>query len=332
MDQQATAPAASQPDWIADLGLGVAAALAAITVAQAALPKSDDAARSRPQAENLRGLQQISTAAPMPAFAYADPVAGYEIISPFGLRKMPWEEHGRLHAGVDVAAPRGYPIQATADGVVSRAGFDGGYGRFVEIRHAEGLTSRYAHMGAIAGHVQPGQPVRQGEEIGQVGNTGSSTGAHLHFELRDARGRPLNPQMFLGRQFASADDLPLKAAARVPRRMRIAYVSYIPRKKLELMQARKAEKEAAKATPNTVDFKIASTGQVVRLTKGPAFVASAPPTPAAAAKPAPVKAAAAPKPQVIHIVPSDDDGPISTWRGDPFEVGEDMPGWSVSGG
>jgi hypothetical protein len=334
MDQQATALAAHPPHWLTDAVIGLMGALAVITVAEAALPSpKDEIARERHEATALRGLQPVSVSAPAPAFAFADPVAGYEIISPFGRRKLPWEEHGRLHAGVDVAAPWGHPIQATADGVVTRAGVGGGYGRFVEIRHAEGLTSLYAHMGAVEAHIRPGTPVRLGDEIGQVGNTGSSTGAHLHFEIHDRRGRPLNPAFFLGRQFATADDLPLKAAARVPRGMRVAYVSYIPRKKRELMEARKAEKEAAEEATGfaTADFKIASTGQVVRLTK--AAFNNPPPTPTApAAKAAPAKPASGPKPLVIHITGGDDDTPIKTWRGDPFEVGDDLPGWSGSSG
>ena len=156
MDQQATALAAHQPHWVADLVVGVTGTLAAITVAHAALPINPGVAlRPAHQPVALRGVQQVSAPPPAPVYAYIDPVAGYDVISPFGLRKLPWEEHGRLHAGVDVAAPAGYPVQATADGVVTRAGFDGGYGRFVEIRHAEGLTSLYAHLGKTAAHIRP---------------------------------------------------------------------------------------------------------------------------------------------------------------------------------
>lgn len=351
MDQQATAFAATQPHWIADLVVGVTGALAAITVAHAALPMKAKEALIGPRAEAvaLRGEQPVAAPA-APAFAYIDPVAGYEIISPFGLRKLPWEEHGRLHAGVDVAAPSGYPIQATADGVVTRAGVDGGYGRFVEVRHAEGLTSLYAHMGKIAEHIQPGQPVRSGEFIGRVGNTGSSTGAHLHFEIHDARGRPLNPQMFMGRQFATAQDLPLKEAARVPRRMRLAYVSYIPRKKLELMRSREEQKAARQAAlveraMPAVEVRKYPSGQTVTLTRAAApIVNPAPlklPTVAARASgPKTVSAAAsadAPMPtaksraQWISVAPSDNDAPIVTRR-DLFGAGEDIPGWSSSSG
>ncbi|HEX5776853.1 MAG TPA: peptidoglycan DD-metalloendopeptidase family protein [Caulobacteraceae bacterium] len=328
---------------MADLVVGVTGTLAAITVAHAALPGGPDAAMSqthRPIA--LRGVQHVAAPPPAPVYAYIDPVAGYDVISPFGLRKLPWEEHGRLHAGVDVAAPSGYPVQATADGVVTRAGVDGGYGRFIEIRHAEGLSSLYGHLGQTAAHIRPGQAVRMGEHIGRVGNTGSSTGAHLHFEIHDQRGRPLNPQMFLGRRFATAEELPLKAAARVPRRMRVAYVSYIPRKKLELMEARKAEKEAAAAAKEAAkaDRMMAAAqvrtypgGQTVTLARSasppavtvePRVVARSAPT----AAPAPVSTSRA---KLITITPSDTDAPIVTRR-DVFGSGEDLPGWSAGGG
>lgn len=354
MDQQAAALAATKPHWIADLVVGVTGALAAITVAHAALPlKGREALLSpRVDAVSLRGAQpQAAPAVAEPAFAYIDPVSGYEVISPFGLRKLPWEEHGRLHAGVDVAAPSGYPIQATADGVVTRAGVGGGYGRFVEVRHAEGLTSLYAHMGNIAEHIRPGQPVRSGEFIGRVGNTGSSTGAHLHFEMHDAKGRPLNPQMFMGRQFMTAADLPLQAAARVPRRMRLAYVSYIPRKKLELMRARedkKAERDAARverALP-AVEVRTYPSGQTVTLTRSSLPIATPaplkiPPAPSKPSGPKTVSVAAAseappPPPaksraQWITVSPSDSDAPIVTRR-DAFGGGDDLPGWSKSSG
>src|SRR5262245_3130659 len=79
-----------------------------------------------------------------------------------------------------------------------------------------------------------------------MGNTGSSTGAHLHFEVSDRKGHPLNPEMFVGQTFASAEALPLKAASRFPRRVRVAYVSFIPKAKRELMEEREAEKELQK--------------------------------------------------------------------------------------
>jgi hypothetical protein len=224
---------------------GAAIALAAITVAQAALPSRQSIA-SLPEPEPA--VEAIEPAAPRVAspFDWGQPVEDYPVISPFGLRQLPWEEQGRLHAGVDIAAPAGQAVKAAAHGVVVRAGQDGGYGRFVEIRHAGNLTSLYAHLGSIAPDVRPGLAVMQGAAIGAIGNSGSSTGAHLHMEIRDGKGRPLNPEMFLGRQFASAEALPLKAASRFPRRIRVAYVSYIPKSKREQMEAREQEKLESK--------------------------------------------------------------------------------------
>lgn len=237
-----------------------------------------------------------------PLYTFVDPVAGYEIVSPFGPRRLPWEEHGRLHAGVDVAAPHGYPVQAAADGVVLSAGTDGGYGRLIDIRHVGGLITRYAHLGAIEGGIQPGLMVRAGETIGLIGASGTSTGAHLHFEIRDDRGRPLNPEAFLGRQFAQADDLPLAAAARIPRRMRVAHVSYIPRKKRELMEAREAEQDTG-----PVELKPVTPDERLRLTRAAGLGA-------------------------VKMKPAQPDTPITIRRPDPFGAGEDMPGWPASGG
>ena len=133
--------------------------------------------------------------------------------SRFGRRQLSFEPHARMHDGVDIAAPIGSPIHATADGSVSRTGRSPSYGHFVEVAHADGLTSFYAHMSRTAG-LEPGTKVSAGEVLGYVGSTGHSTGPHLHFEIRD-EGKPLDPEAFMGRAFASAADLPL-AQARAP--------------------------------------------------------------------------------------------------------------------
>ena len=109
------------------------------------------------------------------------PVAA-RISSSFGMRRHPILRYARMHSGIDFAAGHGTPIQAAADGVVSRAGWGGGYGKVVRLGHADGLETRYAHMSSIA--VAPGQRVSQGDVIGYVGSTGLSTGAHLHYEVR----------------------------------------------------------------------------------------------------------------------------------------------------
>ena len=182
---------------------------------------------------------------PPPAFVFDTPLPGREVNSPFGLRQLPWEENGRLHEGVDIAAPAGSPVRAATDGIVVRSGVSQSYGRFVEIAHKDGFRTMYAHLGAAARGVKPGLYTQRGQTIAFVGNSGHSTGAHLHFELR-RQGKPLNPAFFLGRTFAAAEDLPLRAAGRVSRKVRIATVSAWPegvkaaRTKGERMRARGA--------------------------------------------------------------------------------------------
>jgi hypothetical protein len=139
-------------------------------------------------------------------------------------------------------------VLAAADGVVTRVETDAGYGRFVELKHAAGLSTRYAHLGRFLPQIAPGVALKAGMAVGQIGSTGSSTGAHLHFEIRDDQDRPLNPELFLGRRFARAADLPLREAQHVPRGVRVAYVSIIPRAAREAMQARRDEDDDADDT------------------------------------------------------------------------------------
>jgi murein DD-endopeptidase MepM/ murein hydrolase activator NlpD len=115
------------------------------------------------------------------------PVTG-PVTSPFGYR---W---GRLHAGIDIAAPSGTPIHAAAGGSVVLAGWTGGYGNYTCIDHGGGLATCYAHQSAYA--VSAGAQVGQGQVIGYVGNTGHSFGAHLHFEVR-INGNPVDPLGYL---------------------------------------------------------------------------------------------------------------------------------------
>ncbi len=216
-------------------------------------------------------------APPAAAIAFGEPAPGYPVISPFGLRQLPWEEAGRLHKGVDIAAPMGTPVLATADGVVMRRGVDGGYGRFVEVAHAGGMNSLYGHLSRF--EARPGERVKQGQPIGLMGSTGSSTGAHVHFEVHDAEGRALNPQMFIGRSFATLADLPLKAAARLPRgRVRLAFVSYIPPAKAALMLAREEAKAAAEAAAQPVAPTALAVAPVQRLAMSAQPKAAATPT------------------------------------------------------
>jgi len=164
---------------------------------------------------------------PPPAFVFDAPLPGRVINSPFGLRQMPWEENGRLHEGVDIAAPAGAPVHVVTDGVVMRSGVSGTYGRFVEVGHKDGFRTLYAHLGRDAG-LKRGAYVKRGATVAYVGSSGRSTGSHLHFELRNKAGKPLNPALFMGKTFAEKSDLPLKAAARVGRKVHLAQVSRWP--------------------------------------------------------------------------------------------------------
>ncbi len=112
----------------------------------------------------------------------------FRFTSGFGYR---W---GRLHAGADFAAPHGTPIYSTADGVVTFAGWQSGYGRLVKIQHEFGIETRYAHMSKI--RVKVGQRVSRGQRVGDMGNTGRSTGTHLHYEVR-VGGKPVNPMIYI---------------------------------------------------------------------------------------------------------------------------------------
>jgi murein DD-endopeptidase MepM/ murein hydrolase activator NlpD len=112
----------------------------------------------------------------------------YRFTSGFGPR---W---GRMHNGTDFAAPVGTPIYAPADGVVTFAGWSSGYGRLVKIKHDFGIETRYAHQSRI--RVKVGQRVSRGDRIGDIGNSGRSTGPHLHYEIR-VGGRPINPMIYI---------------------------------------------------------------------------------------------------------------------------------------
>lgn len=101
---------------------------------------------------------------------------------------------GRMHEGIDMAGPVGTPIHVTGDGVVTFAGRSGAYGNLIKIRHELGTETRYAHLSRI--HVKVGDRVSQGDRIGDMGNTGRSTGPHLHYEVR-MNGRAVDPMSFI---------------------------------------------------------------------------------------------------------------------------------------
>ena len=125
--------------------------------------------------------------------------------APTGIFKMPYygvltsrygsaRSRGTPHTGIDLAGPTGSTVNAADGGTVTFAGWKNSYGNLIKIKHADGYETYYAHLSAIC--VSEGQQVCQGQKIGEVGNTGNSTGPHLHFEIRKD-GNPLNPSDFL---------------------------------------------------------------------------------------------------------------------------------------
>lgn len=123
-----------------------------------------------------------------------NPVEAMTFSSGFGNRRAPTRGASRMHKGVDIRGPVGTPIYATADGIVGRAQWVSGYGKYVELEHGNAIETRYGHMSAL--NVYAGQRVRKGEIIGFMGSTGRSTGSHLHYEVRIA-GEAVNPTSFL---------------------------------------------------------------------------------------------------------------------------------------
>jgi murein DD-endopeptidase MepM/ murein hydrolase activator NlpD len=129
------------------------------------------------------------------------PRGSFRVSSGFGKRSAPRTKAGRAshnHKGLDLAAPQGTPVGAAGAGVVVRAGWNGGYGMFVEIQHPDGMITRYGHMKRGSILVKKGEKVFAGQMIGQVGSTGKSTGPHLHFEIRKPNRVAMNPAPVLG--------------------------------------------------------------------------------------------------------------------------------------
>lgn len=121
------------------------------------------------------------------------PARGY-ITSRFGYRMAPFTGKLSLHAGLDIAATPGSPIYSPADGIVTYAGWDESYGRLVSIDHGYGISTRFGHNSQV--YVQVGQKVSKWDVIAAVGNTGRSTGPHLHYEVR-LNGTPVDPSNFI---------------------------------------------------------------------------------------------------------------------------------------
>lgn len=121
------------------------------------------------------------------------PIDGARMSSGYGMRRHPVLGYNKMHKGVDFAASTGTPIFAAGDGVVEKAGWVGGYGKYIRIRHNSKLKTAYAHMSRFNKSVKTGTRVKQGQVIGYVGTTGRSTGPHLHYEVL-LNGRQVNPR------------------------------------------------------------------------------------------------------------------------------------------
>ena len=123
------------------------------------------------------------------------PVNGY-VTDGFGMRRNPFNGEGsEVHEGLDIAVDFGTPVTATADGLVIYAAPHAGYGNLVTIYHSNGITTRYGHMSRIA--VEAGQRIKRGDQIGNAGSTGRSTGPHVHYEVRE-NDQSVNPLRYVG--------------------------------------------------------------------------------------------------------------------------------------
>jgi murein DD-endopeptidase MepM/ murein hydrolase activator NlpD len=173
----------------------------------ASAPAASPAARSAPatasndQDEGFRKLLGRwkafdKPAAPKVSLPSQRPVDSFRYTSPFGVRSDPFHSTAAMHAGIDLAAPTGTPVHATADGLVSRAEVASGYGNLVQLDHGAGVQTRYGHLLRIL--VKAGQSVHRGDVIALVGSTGRSTGSHLHYEVRVA-DRAIDPLPFMAR-------------------------------------------------------------------------------------------------------------------------------------
>lgn len=182
----------------------VAALASAAVLAMAAAPTPEpyyadiDAAPAVPEEPPLTAV--AAPAGPMKRLiAFVSPLKGYAVNSPFGLRRLAGESAARQHKGVDIAAPKGTSVFVACEGEVVRTGYErGGYGRFVEVRHPNGMTTLYAHLSRV--DVARGDRLGSGERLGLVGSTGRSTGPHLHFEVRRDHAQ-VNPLLVVGQAF-----------------------------------------------------------------------------------------------------------------------------------
>lgn len=158
--------------------------------------------------DELRAMGAAGTLKPGPRITEGDlilhePLMPMVVTSPFGVRQDPIHGGRRFHAGVDVGAPEGTPVFASAAGVVVYAGWQGGYGLHVVLDHGEGVRTHYSHLDEI--FVRVGQLVERREVVATVGSSGRATGPHLHFAVTDAEGRFIDPLSVLFTPFPVND-------------------------------------------------------------------------------------------------------------------------------
>lgn len=142
--------------------------------------------------ERLDRVERVLRVMPLGA-----PLQNYGFESPFGPRSDPFRKKAAVHDGVDLSAPMGTPLHVTAPGTVVFAGRKSAYGRAVDVKHAGGLVTRYAHMSAIK--VDEGDRLARGDVVGLLGSSGRSTGPHVHYEII-LDGTPIDPARFMGRR------------------------------------------------------------------------------------------------------------------------------------
>ena len=157
------------------------------TAAEALAARDGDGAASRGQDRSALNKEKVSTDQAA-ADVWLLPLDEFTFTSPYGIR---W---GKLHAGVDLAAPEGTPYKAVHAGTVTKAGYNGGYGFAITVKNADGTEVIYAHSRRVL--VKVGQQVKAGQVIGETGNTGASFGTHLHLEVH-VKGQPVDPIPFL---------------------------------------------------------------------------------------------------------------------------------------
>lgn len=139
--------------------------------------------------DRLERVHRLLASVPLAA-----PMTEYRLTSGFGYRRDPFTGRAAVHEGQDFGGPRNAPVLATAPGIVVEAGRAGAYGNMVEIDHGMGIHTRYGHLRRVL--VKVGQPISVSQQLGIMGSTGRSTGAHLHYEIR-VDGRALDPMNFL---------------------------------------------------------------------------------------------------------------------------------------